>query len=36
MTEKEIKAYKNTEYPIKSTDLKGNEEYHSVDVITSN
>ena len=35
MTEKEIKAYKNTEFPILSKDLKGNPEEHSVDVITS-
>lgn len=29
-----MKIYKNTEYPKKSTDLKGNEQNHSVDVIT--
>jgi len=36
MTQKEIKAYNNTDFPIRSKDLNGNPEEHSVDVITSN
>jgi hypothetical protein len=29
-----MEIFKNNQYPIRSEDLKGNKEYHSVDVIT--